>query len=522
MTEPPEDEPAAGTSTGTDADQPQDEEEHGRLAAVQAARRETVERLRDRGVPAFALNFDKDADAAPILAEYEGRLEPGEETDDERSVAGRIVLLRRHGGVAFVVIRDRSGDLQLFCSRDAMDEESWALLDDLDFGDIIGARGVVVRTKRGELSVKPSTLTLLTKSMRPPPEKWAGIRDPELKVRRRYLQLFAEPEYRRVVETRANVLKAMRMVLDGEGFVEVETPTLQVTHGGALAAPFVTHHRVLDMDLYLRIAPELYLKRLLVGGLERVYEIGRNFRNEGIDRDHNPEFTMLEFYLAYGDYEDMMRISERLVTEAALATKGTLQFEYLGRDIDLTPPWPRVTVLELVSTAVGEEVTLDMPHERLVDLAGSRGISTEEGWGPGHVVWELYERLVEDTIWQPTFVKDVPQEVSPLARPHRTSPGVTEHFDLIIAGMEIGPAYSELTDPVDQRQRFEAQQEAKRRGDEEAHPLDEDFLLALEHGMPPAGGMGVGIDRLTMILTDSPSIRDVITFPHTRPEDPQS
>jgi lysyl-tRNA synthetase class 2 len=510
MPEPPEDDP------------PSEEEEHGRLAAVQAARRETVERLRERGVPAFALNFDKDADAAEILAEYEGRLDSGEETDDERSVAGRIVLLRRHGGVAFVVIRDRSGDLQLFCSRDAMDEASWALLDDLDLGDIVGARGVVVRTKRGELSVKPSTLTLLTKSMRPPPEKWAGIRDPELKVRRRYLQLFAEPEYRRVVEARAKVLKAMRTVLDGEGFVEVETPTLQVTHGGALAAPFVTHHRVLDMDLYLRIAPELYLKRLLVGGLERVYEVGRNFRNEGIDRDHNPEFTMLEFYLAYGDYEDMMRIAERLVTEAALATQGSLKFEYLGREMDLTPPWPRVTVLELVSKAVGEEVSLDMPQERLAEIAERHNVGLDPAWGPGHVVWELYEKLVEDTIWEPTFVKDVPQEVSPLARPHRTSPGVTEHFDLIIAGMEIGPAYSELTDPVDQRQRFEAQQEAKRRGDEEAHPLDEDFLLALEHGMPPAGGMGVGIDRLTMILTDSPTIRDVITFPHTRPEDPRT
>src|SRR4051812_11751221 len=517
MPEPPEEDgPAEDQASGSEEESP---DERGRLAAVVAARRETLQRLEERGVPAFALNFDKDADAADIVAEFDEALKPGDETDAVKSVAGRIVLLRRQGGVAFVVIRDRSGDIQLFCSRDAMDEGSWALLDDLDLGDIVGAVGPVVRTKRGEVSVKPTTLTLLTKSMRPPPEKWAGIRDPELKVRRRYLQLFAEPEYRRVVEARAQVLQSMRRVLDAEGFLEVETPVLQVTHGGALAAPFVTHHKVLDIDLFLRIAPELYLKRLLVGGLERVYEIGRNFRNEGIDRDHNPEFTMLEFYMAYGDYEDMMRLAERLIAEAVQETRGTLRFEYLGREMDLTPPWPRRTVLELVSEAVGEEVTLDRPD--LPELAERVGLSVDPAWGPGHVVWELYERLVEGAIWRPTFVKDVPKEVSPLARPHRTSPGVTEHFDLIIAGMEIGPAYSELTDPDDQRQRFEAQQEAKHRGDEEAHPLDEDFLTALEHGMPPAGGMGIGIDRLTMILTDSPSIRDVITFPHVRPEDPQ-
>ncbi|HEY7283432.1 MAG TPA: amino acid--tRNA ligase-related protein, partial [Actinomycetota bacterium] len=402
---------------GTPGDQTSEEEERGRLAAVLAARRDTLHRLDGRGVPAFALRFDKDTDAADILREFSDSLQPEDETDQVRRVAGRIVMLRRLGGVAFVVIRDRSGDLQLFCSRDAMSEDSWALLEDLDLGDIVGAVGPVVKTKRGEVSVKPTELTLLTKSMRPPPEKWAGIRDPELKVRRRYLQLFAEPEYREVVRTRATVLKSMRGVLDGEGFVEVETPVLQVTHGGALAAPFVTHHNVLDIDLYLRIAPELYLKRLLVGGLERVYEIGRNFRNEGIDRDHNPEFTMLEFYLAYGDYEDMMRLSERLIREAALATRGTLRFEYLGRELDLETPWRRVTVLELVSEAVGEEVTLDRAD--LSDLAKRHGVEVDPSWGRGHIVWELYEKLVEDTIFQPTMVKDVPQEVSPLARPHR-------------------------------------------------------------------------------------------------------
>jgi lysyl-tRNA synthetase class 2 len=508
MPEPPEDGPAGPSDEDG-------EEERGRLARVLAARRDTLEGLKSRGVPPFALNFAKDADAADILREFES-LEDGQETDQVRSVAGRVVLLRRHGGVAFVVIRDRSGDIQLFCSKDSMDEESWALLDDLDLGDIVGATGPVVKTRRGEVSVKPAALTLLTKSLRPPPEKWAGIRDPELKVRRRYVQLFAEPEYRRVVETRAKVLKAMRSVLDAEGFLEVETPVLQVTQGGALAAPFLTHHRVLDVDLFLRIAPELYLKRLLVGGLERVYEIGRNFRNEGIDRDHNPEFTMLEFYMAYGDYEDMMRLAEKLIRTAALEVRGTLRFEYQGRELDLETPWRRATVLELVSEAAGEDVTLDRTD--LHQVAERHGVGVDPAWGPGHIVWELYEKLVEKSIFQPTIVKDVPQEVSPLARPHRSTPGVTEHFDLVIAGMEMGPAYSELTDPDDQRARFEAQQEARGRGDEEAHPLDEDFLLALEHGMPPAGGMGIGIDRLTMVLADQPSIRDVITFPHLRPE----
>jgi lysyl-tRNA synthetase, class II len=504
-----------GTEAPPGARDTDTEDERGRLARVLDARRATLDRLRERGVAPFALRFDKDADAAEVTAEF-GGLEPGEESRQVRSVAGRIVRLRRHGALAFVVIRDRSGDLQLFCSSEAMDPPSWALLDDLDLGDIVGATGPVVRTNRGEISVRPTTLVLLTKSLMPPPEKWAGIRDPELKLRRRYVQLFAEPESRRVVAARAGILRAMRSVLAEEGFVEVETPVLQATHGGALATPFVTHHRVLDVDLYLRIAPELYLKRLLVGGLERVYEIGRNFRNEGIDRDHNPEFTMLEFYEAYGDYEDMMRLSERLVKAAALEVRGALRFDYQGRELDLERPWRRVTVLDAVSEAVGEPVTLARPD--LADLAERHGVGVDPAWGPGHVVWELYEKLVEPGIFEPTFVKDVPQEVSPLARAHRSSPGVTEHVDLVIAGMEIGPAYSELTDPDEQRARFLQQREARRRGDEEAHPLDEDFLMALQQGMPPAGGMGLGIDRLTMILADVPSIRDVILFPHLRPE----
>jgi lysyl-tRNA synthetase, class II len=386
----------------------------------------------------------------------------------------------------------------------------------LDLGDIVGAEGPVMKTKRGELSVKVERLTLLTKALRPLTGKWHGLRDPEARQRRRYLDFASSLESRRIVWARAQVLEAFRKVLDERRYVEVETPALQATHGGAMARPFVTHHRALGMDLYLRIAPELYLKRLLVGGIERVYEIGRNFRNEGIDREHNPEFTMLEAYLAYGTYEDMMDLAEALVREAARAVRGSLRFEYQGRELDLESPWRRIGLLEAVSESVGEAVTLD--PAALAKLADRLGVEVDPGWGPGKIVLEVFEKRVEHQMWNPTFVTDFPREVSPLARPHRSVPGLTEQFDLMIAGMEIGPAYSELTDPDEQRARFVDQQRLLRGGDEEAHPLDEDFLEALEHGMPPAGGIGVGVDRITMILADAPSIRDVILFPLLRPE----
>jgi lysyl-tRNA synthetase class 2 len=502
------------------AEEPEEppEEGGGRFQHVAAARRESLERLRAEGIEPFALGFDKDADAAEVVAEF-GDIEPGAETGARRSLAGRVVLLRRHGRVAFVVIRDRSGDLQLFLSEDTLPAEGWALLDEVNLGDIVGAAGQVVRTRRGELSLKADRLVMLTKSLRPPPEKWKGVQDPELKVRQRYVQLFADPEYRSVVDARARVLHAFREELEGRGFVEVETPVLHPTAGGAIARPFVTHHRALDVDLYLRIALELYLKRLLVGGLERVYEIGRNFRNEGIDRDHNPEFTMLEAYQAYGDYHRMMELGQALVTRAARAVRGTLRFDYLGRELDLGGDWRRITVLGAVSEATGEEVRLD-DREGLAGLAARHGITPEPSWGPGKLVYELFEKLVERTLWQPTFVMDFPREVSPLARPHRENPELTEHVDLIITGTEIIPAYSEMTDPIEQRRSFDIQARARQEGEEETHPMDEDFLTALEYGMPPAGGLGLGVDRLLMILTDQPSIRDVILFPHVRPEEP--
>ena len=490
----------------------------GRGADVLRARRARLERLRAKGIEPFAHDFRP---PGGVVSSREVRERfpappPRQRFGVRLSVAGRIVRDRDLGKLRFLVIRDREGDLQLVCLAGDLSPTAAEVLPEVELGDIVGATGEVGTTERGELSVFVEELVLLTKTLRPLPEKWHGLRDPDLQQRRRYLHLIADPGARRIATARAAVLRAIRRELDARGFLEVETPVLQATAGGALARPFVTHHRALGTDLYLRIALELYLKRLLVGGLERVYEIGRVFRNEGIDRQHNPEFTMLELYQAYGDYTTMEEIVQELVRAAALEVRGTLRFPYQGRDLDLSGEWPRVTLLGEVSRALGEEVTLERPD--LHALAERHGVGTHPRWGPGKVILELFEKLVEPELWGPVFVRDFPREVSPLARPHRTRPGLVEHVDLIIAGMELMPAYSELSDPDEQRRSFELQQEQKRAwGDDEAHPLDEDFLLALEHGMPPAGGLGLGIDRLVMILADLPGIRDAILFPHLRP-----
>ena len=487
-----------------------------REAEVLRARRESMERLREAGIDPFALMFGVDTHAADLLAEFEDRLDPEEESDRRASVAGRVVLARRHGKLTFLVIRDRSGDLQLFCEEATLGVDGYGLLDEIDLGDIVGATGHVVRTKRGELSVKVDHLTILTKALRPLPEKWHGLQDPDLQQRRRYLHLITDPTARGYVGARATVLRTIRRELDDRGYTEVETPILQSVAGGALAKPFTTHHNALDTDLKLRISLELYLKRLLVGGLERVYEMGRNFRNEGIDREHNPEFTMLELYEAYGDYETMMRIAEDLIRACAQALHGSLALTFRERPLDLAPPFRRATVLGSVSDATGEDITLD--RSDLAAIADRHGVSVDPAWRTGKIVLELFEKLVEHTLFEPTFVCDFPRDVSPLARPHRLNPGLTEHFDVIVGGVELGTAFSELTDPFEQRAKFEDQMTQREAGDEEAHPLDEDFLMALEHGMPPTGGIGIGIDRLLMVLTDAPSLRDLILFPHQRPE----
>jgi lysyl-tRNA synthetase class 2 len=485
---------------------------------VLSARREKLERLRARGIEPFALRFDRDATAAEVRERF-GSLGPAESSGEVVRVAGRLMQIRHHGKLSFGVLRDATGDLQLFLSEDTLGADAFAGLEDLDLGDWVGAEGEVVTTKRGELSVRASSLVLLTKSLRPLPEKWHGLKDVEQRYRRRYLDLAMSQEAQESVRARARMLAALRAHLDSDGYVEVETPMLQSVPGGGLATPFVTHHEALDIDMYLRIAPELYLKRLLIGGLERVYEIGRNFRNEGISPKYNPEFTMLEAYRAFGSYEDMMELVEALTKAAAEAAIGGLTFTFRDREVDLAKPWRRTTLAELVSEATEREVSLDLSKEELQKVCDANGLSYDPDWGEGKLLLELFEKLVEATLIEPTFVIGFPREVSPLARTHRDDPRLTEHFDLILGGVEIAPAYSELTDPDEQKARFDLQAELKQGGAEETHPYDQEFLIALEHGMPPAGGLGVGIDRLFMVLTDAPSLREVILFPAMRPEE---
>ena len=497
-------------------------EDRGREAEILAARRASLERLRAKGIEPFALRFDQTDLAADLHAAH-ADLAAGEDRDTHASVAGRVVLARRHGKLTFLVIRDRSGELQLFCEEATLGADGYALLDEIDLGDIIGATGTITRTKRGELSLRADRLTMLTKALRPLPEKWHGLKDPDLQQRQRYLHLIADETPRTYVMARAAVLKTMRRVLDGRGFVEFEGPTLQSVAGGANARPFTTHHLALDAPMKLRISLELYLKQMQVGGIERVYELGRIFRNEGIDRDHNPEFTMLEAYQAYGDYETMMELSETLVVECCRAvnpilgrTADTLAVVVAGHQVDLSPPFDRLSMLGAVSKVAGEEITLGRPD--LHQIAARLEVQVDDAWGPGMVVKELFEKLVEGTLVRPTFVCDFPRDVSPLARPHRSDPSLTEHFDLIAAGIELVTAFSELTDPDEQRAKFELQQQMREVLGDEAHPLDEDFLRALEHGMPPVGGLGMGIDRLLLLLTDAQSLRDLIMFPQHRPE----
>ena len=489
----------------------------GREREVLKARRSSRERLGDR---AFALNLQQalavsEPDPASAIRNEFGTLGPDVMSDVRRTVAGRVVLKRDMGRLAFLVLRDRTGDLQVVVNQET-EPESLELLGEVDLGDVIGASGSVGTTRKGELSVFAERLAMLTKALRPLPEKWHGLKDPELQQRQRYLHLATDPQGRVIVEARAQTLRAIRGYLDERGFTEVETPVLQAIAGGAIARPFATHHRDLDIDLFLRISLELYLKRLLVGGLERVYEIGRNFRNEGVGWKYNPEFTMLELYQAYADYETMMDVSRELVLASARAVRGSLRVSFRGQDIDLGGEWARVTVLGSVSEVVGDEVALDRPD--LATIAERHDVPVDPGWSNGKIALELFEKLVEPTLIQPTFVCDFPREVSPLARPHRDDPRLTEHVDPVIGGMELGTGYSELTDPDEQRAKFLLQQQAREAGEEETHPFDEDFLTALEHGMPPAGGLGLGIDRLLMLLTDVSSIREVILFPLHRPE----
>jgi len=468
----------------------------------------------------FPYRFERTATAAELHERYRG-LNAGEETGDLVTVAGRLWNTRDMGKLTFGVLQDASARIQLFVSA-AVLGAGYAAFQDLDNGDWLGATGEVIVTKKGELSVRVHEFTLLAKSLRPIPDKWHGLKDVEARSRQRYLDLMANQDSRDVALTRARVVATLRREFEARGYIEFDTPMLLSQATGATARPFVTHHNALDIELSLRIATELYLKRLVVGGLEKVFEIGRIFRNEGIDSTHFPEFTMLESYEALSDYTDIAVLVEEVFAAVAEEAVGSATIEYQGSTIDLSPPYRRVPMLRLVSDAVGEEVLMSSPPEHLRSLATSRGVDVEDSWGPGRVIFELYEQLVEHTIMEPTFVMDYPKEVSPLARAHREEPDLTERFELVIAGAEYANAFSELNDALDQRERFEAQAAAREAGDDEAHPIDEDYLRALEYGLPPTGGLGIGVDRLVMLLTDRHHIREVILFPTLRPEDPDA
>ncbi|MBX5464063.1 MAG: lysine--tRNA ligase [Clostridia bacterium] len=480
-----------------------------------AARRAKLELFRTAGRDPYGQRFEVDAHAAELKERFdslEGR---------EVRCAGRLMAIRSHGRASFADLQDRTGRVQIHARADLLGEEAYRLFGLLDVGDVVGVRGRLFRTQRGEVTVEVAHWELLAKALRPLPDKWHGLRDVDVRYRQRYLDLIVRPETRRTFLLRSELIREMRRFLDERGFLEVETPVMTPLAGGANARPFVTHHNALDLDLYLRIATELHLKRLIVGGLERVYEIGRVFRNEGISTRHNPEFTMLELYQAYADYTDMMEITRELLQHLARKLLGTTRLLYQGREIELGGDWPRLSMVEAIRRRTGRDPFAWLDDDGAARAEAARlGVEVPAGATAGQVLDELFEKLVQPELIQPTFVVDHPVAVSPLARRKREDPRLTYRFELMIHGMELANAFSELNDPADQRERFLAQLEERRRGNVEAQSMDEDYLRALEYGLPPTGGLGIGVDRLVMLFTDSPSIRDVILFPLMRPEEP--
>lgn len=482
---------------------------------IRASRIQKLAELADREVNPYPYSFDKNASAAELQEKYKD-LAAGEETEDKYAVAGRIMAMRNSG--MFIDLLDDSGKIQIFCHKEHLAEDKVKMLKLMDVGDIAGFYGTIRRTPRGELSIKVTDYKLLTKSIKTLPEKFHGLTDVETRYRQRYVDLIMNESTRDTLRKRSLIIQKIREYLVNLGFLEVETPMLQTQAGGASARPFITHHNTLDMDMYLRIAPELYLKRLLVGGIsEKIFELNRNFRNEGISPRHNPEFTMVEMYQAYVDYNDMMNLIENLVSSVAKDVLGTTKITFQGKEIDLTPPWDRKTMLGAVKEYTGLDFTDVFSVAQAKKMAEEIGIEVEDNANWGQIVEAVFEERVEPHLIQPVHIIDYPREISPLAKVHRDNPRLTERFESRINGWEICNAFSELTDPIDQRTRFEAQAKAKAEGDEEACDVDDDFINALEYGMPPAGGLGMGIDRLVMLLTDSPTIRDVIAFPTMRP-----
>lgn len=478
-----------------------------------------LQELRALGINPYSNTF-KVSDSSKDIVEQYGTL-PAEELAAKEyhcAIAGRIVALRSFGKATFAHIQDDKGRIQIYIKREVVGEEPYSFFKRVDIGDFVGVEGLLFRTKTGELTVEVEKFSILAKSLRPLPEKWHGLSDVEARYRQRYLDLIVNSDVKNVFIIRSKIVKYSREFLDNKGFLEVETPMMQPIPGGATARPFKTHHKALGIDLYLRIAPELYLKRLIVGGLERVYEINRNFRNEGLSAIHNPEFTMLEFYMAYADYNDLMGFTEEMITYLANKIIGGLKFSAWGHEIDLTPPWERLTLKEAVLRYAGvsekvlenRDLALEWARREEIPLRGDESLAK--------ITLEIFEKKVEDHLTKPTFIIDYPTDVSPLARRKDDNPDLTERFELFIGGLEVANAFSELTDPEDQRQRFLSQEEERAGGDEEAHKMDEDFIRALEYGMPPTAGEGIGIDRLVMLFTGQTSIRDVILFPHMRPE----
>ncbi len=476
-----------------------------------------LDELRSSGIDPFGGPFKFKDTAGSIMKGYgETSHEDLEKVGVMCSVAGRIISFRGFGKATFCHIQDGTGRVQIYLRKEILGEQ-YNLIKKLDVGDFIGAEGRLFRTKTGELTIEAGKFTFLTKTIRPLPEKWHGLKDIETRYRQRYLDLIVNPGVKDVFIKRAKIIKSIRGFLDSNGFLEVETPMMQAIPGGANARPFVTHHNALNMNLYLRIAPELYLKRLIVGGMDRVYELNRNFRNEGISTRHNPEFTMLEFYMAYSDYNDLMHFTEEMIATVVKEVFGTLKFEFDGKELDLTPPWHRITHMEVI-----KKYSMDSPelgkHEKAREYARKIGLQIKDDFSHGKVIDEIFKEVVEPNLFQPTFIIDYPTDISPLAKRCPKNPDLVERFELFMACREIANAFSELNDPVDQKERFEKQVAELQAGHIEAHRMDEDFIRALEYGMPPTAGEGIGIDRLVMLLTNSPSIRDVILFPQLKEE----
>jgi lysyl-tRNA synthetase, class II len=483
-------------------------------------RREKMNQLREQGIDPFGKRFER-THSAQELKDLYGELtkEELEEKNVEVTIAGRIMTKRGKGKAGFAHIQDLTGQIQIYVRKDAVGEDSYAIFDSADLGDIVGITGTIFKTKVGELSVKAKQFELLTKSLRPLPDKFHGLKDVEQRYRQRYLDLIMNPESKQTFIMRSKIIQAMRRYLDEQGFLEVETPMMHAIAGGAAARPFITHHNALDMPLYMRIAIELHLKRLIVGGLEKVYEIGRVFRNEGISTRHNPEFTMIELYQAYADYRDIMKLTENLIAHIAKEVLGTTTVQYGEHTVNLEPKWRRLHMVDAIKEYTGVDFWKQMSDEEARQLAKEHGVEIKENMEFGHIVNEFFEQKVEDKLIQPTFIYGHPVEISPLAKKNDEDPRFTDRFELFIVGREHANAFTELNDPIDQKERFEAQLKEREAGNDEAHMMDEDFIEALEYGMPPTGGLGIGVDRLVMLLTNSPSIRDVLLFPLMRHRD---